>query len=699
MKKHLIIKQDYCKECGASSLLSIIRYYGGNISINKLLEMTHTDKTGTNFYWIKDAASKVGLNAIGYKIDNLSNYHTIKLPFLCQLINNNFEHFVVVYKIDKKNITIMDPAYGERIIRKEDFQKLSTGYILIFEPKSKLMFHEEKKYLNKIIKDIISKNKNIVYNTLCLSFIFTIFSCLSALYMQVIIDYVIDTNISNLVVITFIFVIILLTKNISHFFRTELLIYLNQKLDCSIFLNVFHKLLLLPFNYYKNRTTGEITSRINDLIYVKNIINKIILTVFLDIIIFICSGIILLTINPILFLLLIIIIIVYSLILFIFRPILKNYTEKTQTNSALIESYLIESINGYETIKNMSNENNVYDKMENLYVNALNDNFVYENISNLEMLIKEIVYSIGIILIEFLGFSFIYNNTLSLGTFLTFTLLTSYFLDPIKNIIDLNKEYYYAINSMKRVNNLLDVEEDNLSTKTNYSIQGNIKLNNLTFRYNEEENILESINFEVNIGEKVMILGNSGSGKSTILKLLLKYYKTKRGTIYINNIDICDLTINDVRSNISAITQNEILFNDTIKNNIIMNRNITDDEFIEVCSLTFVDEFVKNLFLGYETMLEENGLNLSGGQRQRIILARALLKKAKIILIDEGLNALDINLERKILKNIFQKYKDISIIIISHRLENIDLFDKVIKWEQGKIYDELIYQKDDKYEY
>ena len=699
MKKHLIIKQDYCKECGASSLLSIIRYYGGNISINKLLEMTHTDKTGTNFYWIKDAASKVGLNAIGYKIDNLSNYQTIKLPFLCQLINNNFEHFVVVYKIDKKNITIMDPAYGERIIRKEDFQKLSTGYILIFEPKSKLMFHEEKKYLNKIIKDIISKNKNIVCNTLCLSFIFTIFSCLSALYMQVIIDYVIDTNISNLVVITFIFVIILLTKNISHFFRTELLIYLNQKLDCSIFLNVFHKLLLLPFNYYKNRTTGEITSRINDLIYVKNIINKIILTVFLDIIIFICSGIILLTINPILFLLLIIIIIVYSLILFIFRPILKNYTEKTQTNSALIESYLIESINGYETIKNMSNENNVYDKMENLYVNALNDNFVYENISNLEMLIKEIVYSIGIILIEFLGFSFIYNNTLSLGTFLTFTLLTSYFLDPIKNIIDLNKEYYYAINSMKRVNNLLDVEEDNLSTKTNYSIQGNIKLNNLTFSYNEEVNILESINFEVNIGEKVMILGNSGSGKSTILKLLLKYYKTKRGTIYINNIDICDLTINDVRSNISAITQNEILFNDTIKNNIIMNRNITDDEFMEVCSLTFVDEFVKNLFLGYDTMLEENGLNLSGGQRQRIILARALLKKAKIILIDEGLNALDINLERKILKNIFQKYKDISIIIISHRLENIDLFDKVIKLEQGKIYDELIYQKDDKYEY
>lgn len=695
MKKHLIVKQDGCKECGAASLLSIIRYYGGNISINKLIEMTHTDKTGTNFYWLKDAASKIGLEAIGYKFDKPLNISSIKLPFICQLINNNYEHFVVVYAIDKKKITIMDPACGERIISIDEFNNLWTGYLLIFEPVKKLMFHEEKKYLNEIIKKILSNNKSIVYNILFLSFIFTILSCLYALYMQVIIDYVIDTNISNLVVITFIFSIILLMKNISNFFRNELLIYLNQKLDCSIFLNTFHKLLLLPFSYYKNRTTGEITSRINDLIYVKNIINKIILTVFLDIIIFICSGIILLSISPVLFLLLVIIIMIYLIILFIFRPILKNYTDKNQSNSALIESYLIESINSYETIKNMSNEDNVYDKMENIYVKALNDNFIYENISNLEMLIKEIVYYIGILLINFLGFTFIFNNELSLGTFLTFTLLTSYFLDPIKNIIDLSKEYYYAVNSMKRVNNLLDVEEDNLSTKTNYSIQPNIIFNNLTFSYNEEKNILEKINFEVKAKEKIMILGNSGSGKSTILKLLLKYYKTKRDMIYINDVDICDLTINDVRSNISAITQNEILYNDTIKNNIIMNRNITDDEFREVCKITFVDDFVKNMFLGYDTMLEENGLNLSGGQRQRIILARALLKKTKIILIDEGLNAVDINLERKILKNMFLKYNSTSIIIISHRLENIDLFDKVIKLEQGIITEELARPKED----
>ena len=150
MKKHLIVKQDGCKECGAASLLSIIRYYGGNISINKLIEMTHTDKTGTNFYWLKDAASKIGLEAIGYKFDKTLNISSIKLPFLCQLINNNYEHFVVVYAIDKKKITMMDPACGERIISIDEFNNLATGYLLIFEPVKKLMFHEEKKYLNHL---------------------------------------------------------------------------------------------------------------------------------------------------------------------------------------------------------------------------------------------------------------------------------------------------------------------------------------------------------------------------------------------------------------------------------------------------------------------------------------------------------------------------------------------------------------------
>lgn len=685
MKKNLIVKQDGYKECGAASLLSIIRYYHGNISMNKLIEFTHTDKTGTNFYFLKETAEKLGLEAIAYQTKSIDSLITLNNPFICQFIDKNYEHFVVVYKFKKEKVIIMDPAVGERILTIDEFLNLSTGYIMVFSPKKRLINYKEKKYLNQVIIETIQKNKSIVFNILLLSIIFTIVSCLFATYFQVVLDKIIDTTKNNLLIITFLFAMFLIIKCITNFMRTELLIYLNQKLDCTIFLKTIAKILLLPYNYYKNRTTGEIVSRINDLIYVKNILNKLILTVCLDVMIFIISGIILAKINIILFGLLVLIILIYLLIFYLFRPSLKRLTEQNQQHNASVNSFLVEIINGYETNKNINLEKIMNEKMEELYVNALNNSFIYDNLSNLEVFIKDIMSLIGILLIEFLGFTFVIDNQISIGTFLTFISLANFFIEPIKNIIDLNKEYYYAISSLTRVNHLLDIDTEDFSTKTNFDIPGNIRFESLSFSYNSKDSILKNIDFEIEKGEKVIILGSSGSGKSTLLKLLLKYYPSERNMIYINDIDINDYSLFNIRKDISCISQNEILYTDTIKNNIIQNRNISNEEFFEVCRITHVDEFVKDLFLGYETKLEENGLNLSGGQRQRIILARMLLKPAKIILIDEGLNAIDIELERKILKNLFSKYKNKTIIIVSHRLENLDLFQKIITLENGSL--------------
>ena len=151
-----------------------------------------------------------------------------------------------------------------------------------------------------------------------------------------------------------------------------------------------------------------------------------------------------------------------------------------------------------------------------------------------------------------------------------------------------------------------------------------------------------------------------------------------------------DFTLKDIRKNVTYISQNEQLYNDTIKNNIILDRDVDEKKFIDVCNMVYVNEIVKDNMLSYNYRLEENGANISGGQRQRIILARSLLKNSKIILIDEGLNEIDINLERKILKNIFKYYKEKTIIIVSHRFDNMDLYNRVVKLEDGKIKDVLI---------
>lgn len=683
MKKFLIVKQEGYKDCGAASLLSIIRYYHGNISINRLIELTNTTKTGTSFYNLKQASEELGLEAIGYKVEQLDELRKLQKPFICQLLTNNYEHFVVVYEIKRNKILMMDPAIGTRVITIVEFQKLWTKYIMIFQPTKKLLFYKEKNYLNKIVIETIKENKGIVFNILLLSIIFMICSFVFTLYFQINLNYSIDKLDDNALFLVFIFGILLLLKCITNFFRNELLIYFNEKIDCNILLNTFQKILLLPYNYYKNKTTGEVVSRINDLILIKNVLNKIILTVFLDLIIFISCGIFLFNLNHMMFHILVLVILVYVIIIYIFRPVLNNYTNINQENSAKLNSFLIESITGFETIKNINLESIVYDKLENIYIKALNDNYQYNNICNLEMFIKEITSLMGILLVEFLGFSFIVNGQMTIGELITFIILTDYFIEPIKNIIDVSKEYYYAKNSLKRINNLLDITTENLNENKLNTITGKIRLNQLTFSYNQNINILKNINLVIKPQSRTIFLGKSGSGKSTILKLLMKYYEVNRDSIYIDNLDLNDYSLSDIREQVSLISQNEILYSDTIENNIKMYRNISNYEFMQVCRITHVDDFVKKLFLGYNTRLEENGLNLSGGQRQRIILARMLLKPSKIILIDEGLNEIDINLERKILKEMFTKYKALTFIIVSHRIENLDLFDNVIRIEDG----------------
>ena len=455
MKKNIEVKQDGYKECGAACLLSIIRYYGGNIPLNNLLEETCTNKDGTTFYNLKETAEKIGLEAKGFKIDNkdISSLKELQLPSICQIIKNNYTHFIVLYKILDSKLLIMDPQEGLKKIEINKFIELWTGNILFFSKKSEIPYIKEEKYLNKIIGETITKNKSIVLNIILISIIFTIFSCIYSMYFQIIIDNIIYKKINMLHLLSLIYGVILLIKIITNYTRNKLLIYLNQKIDCTIFTKSFEKILLLPYSYYKNKTTGEILTRINDLNYIKNILSKIILTVFLDLILSLFCSVFLLIISKQLFIILIITILIYILLFYIFKPILKKYTNINQENNALINSNMIEYINSYETIKNLNIEGKINDKIDSQYAECLNDNVKYQKIINNEILLKDLITYINILIIEVIGFNLINISNLSIGKLLTFITLTTFFIEPIRNIIDLNKEYYYALNSLKRANN------------------------------------------------------------------------------------------------------------------------------------------------------------------------------------------------------------------------------------------------------
>ena len=687
MKKKLVVLQEGNKDCGVCCLLSIIRYYNGNISLNKLMEMTKTTKNGTTFYNLSEAASKIGMASKAYYVDDFNNISVYSCPFISQVIRNGYTHFVVVYKISKDKLLIMDPALGSLYMSREKFLNIWTSYIMMFEKVKILPNYKDEKYINKLLYGLILNNKKIIVNCLLLTLMFCFLTLGYSVYLKVMIDKVLNQDKYLLIVISLIFFIVILFRSLTNLFRNQMLSYFNMRVDISLFLNSFKRILLLPYNYYKNKTTGEIISRVNDLSYIKQIISQLLTTVFLDIVLLLFSLVCLYFINSKMFVISFFIAILYVIIIFIYPRFIKTKIYESQAEVAKVNSYLVESISGLETIKGLRCEKMVNDRLESYYTKAQATIFDYNIISNGVLFLKDLIFYVGVLLINYVGCVDIMNGNFTVGSLLTFNTILGYFLNPLQNFIDLADDYVYVKGVFKRANGLYEVKLDDLESKNGLRVEGDISFNNLDFSFNGKDQILKSIKIEFKAKEKILLLGNSGSGKSTLLKILYKYYDVSRGMVLVNGIDINDFSISDIRDDIIYVSQNETLYTGSIKDNILLNRDIDYKDFLDMCCYLEVDNIIKDNLLGYDFLLEENGANISGGERQRIILARALFKKGNIILIDEGLSQMDIDLERRVLKRIFSIFKDKMIIVVSHRFNNMDLYDKVFKLKDGMVDD------------
>jgi len=684
MKKKVIVKQEGLKDCGACSLLSIIKYFGGNISISKLIALTNTTKNGTTFLDLKYAANYLNMNAVGYKIEK-DLPKNIKLPFICQVIKNNYTHFIVVYEVKNNKVLVMDPSIGKKVLSKDEFLQIWTKNIMIFEPYKKLPYYDDKNHLKQIILNTILKNKQLVINILILSIIYTILSVLNSYQLKFFLDYInVNNNFEFFKYISLSFLIIIIIRSLSNVFRNHLLIYINEKIDINIFMETINNILYLPYNYYKNKTTGEVTSKINDISYVRNIISKITLTVLLDFLLMVTCGIILYLINLKLFVISICIVLFYIIILILFNPKIKESINNNLEDSASLNINLIEQITSFETVKGLNIENIVSDKLECLYTKNLKNIFKFNKLTNISNFLKEFIELVGLLAINIIGIYYINKGIMEISNLIVFNNILIYFLDPIKNIVSLNGEFHLAKSALKRANTLFEIKKEEFKESKIKIKNGNIDIQNLSFSYGNKK-VLKDINISIKDKEKILIMGTSGSGKSTLLKILYKYYCVDRNCVFVNGYDICDYELSDIRKNIVYITQNEMLYTKSVKENIKLERKIEEKEFLNIAKLCCVDDIVKDNILGYDMLLEENGINISGGQRQRIILARSLLKNSKMIFIDEGFNQIDTKLERKILTNIFKYYKDKTFIIVSHRLDNVDLYDKVIKLNSGRV--------------
>lgn len=409
----------------------------------------------------------------------------------------------------------------------------------------------------------------------------------------------------------------------------------------------------------------------------------------IDTLMAIAGGIILYSQNASLFSITIVMIILYALVVFGFNKSLREANRQEMEDNSKLTSYLVESLNGIEIVKSFNAEEEISFETENRFIKLLKDIFKISNLNNLQSSISNSIAAIGVIVILWLGGYMVIQGKMSIGELFTFNALLAYFVDPIKNLIGLQPMMQTAVVAAERLNEILELESEfrnDEEKKLKPTLNGDIEIKGVNFRYGTRQYVLKDINLTIYGGEKIAIVGESGSGKTTLAKLLLNFYEIENGEIKINGYNIKDINKEYLRDNIAYISQNIFLFSGSILENLTLgSKGIKFEEVIELSKQTSLDEFVNKLPLRYNTMVEENGANLSGGQKQLIAITRALLKKPEIIIMDEATSNLDSITEKAISKLIEKVCSNMTTIIIAHRLSTILKCDRVVVMHDGQI--------------
>ena len=675
MNKKIIVRQNSFKDCGPSCLLSIMKYYNVEVSHEELTLKLKMDREGTNAYNIINVSKLYGFDGYGihYTVDDIIN-KKVKLPIICHVLKNNYYHFIVIYKVNNNYLTVMDPSTNNTKLDIEIFKTIYLNTSIVIYPVKKINIINNNKRLIDIIKVYLKKENKTIFKIISYSIIIILLSLLINTYTLLLIDYVIPNyKIKLLINITFIFLLVGLYKSVLNYYKNKLIIYLNKQI--SIYLNkkVLNKFFSLPYLFFKNKSTSEVINRINDLEIFKEILTNIVINLSTNIILILMSMIVLLSINIKLFIINIISLFLYFIVVISFKNKFDKNTEKLLDNKSLYNKILNENIYSYESNRNINLLNNKILKIENKYNEYIFSESKYNNLLNKQFIIKDILFIFTNILSLSISVIFIINNSITLGELFLYTSIVHYFIEPIKEIFDLGPNINYLKNIYIRINDLLLIKENN-DVKNKYKIKGDIKINNISYSYNNIDYIIKNMSLNIPYKSRYLIYGKSGLGKSTIIKILLKYLNDYEGDIKIHNINLKNISRQSIQDSFTYVSQNNYITNDTIKNNIIYDRDIDDNNYKRIIDICNLNALIESKYLKDNFMIEDNGFNISGGERQKIILARSLLKDSNYIILDEALSEVDVIEEKQILNKIFDYCKNKTLIYISHKKEIISMF-------------------------
>ena len=696
MKKIKYIEQMEHSECALACIAMIINYYGYSINLSTLRDKFGVPIGGYNILQIIQILKNYNISSKAFKINNIDEIDNSYLPLIAYWNDN---HYIIVEKFKKKKVLITDPALGRILISIDEFKQHFSNKVILCAPNESFEKHKDKNKINFFSSIVLKKKKNIAI-LLFLSLLLQAFSILVPIMDQYLIDYLninIDIPFLNkLGICIFAFTISYYLLNL---IRSFIIIKFQIYFDKNLMDKLLKHILKLPYSFFTNRSTGELLFRANSNSYVCQILTDKFISIFIDLLLAFIYLFMMFKYSLALSILVIIIAIVLSLLSFFNSNKFNSITNDEMIEQVKVQKSLTEMIEGILTIKSIGSESIFFNKWSKLFDRQLQFtykkgilNAIFTNISG------TLIFIIPMIIIWY-GSYFIKSNDLTIGTIVAFNTISTSFLKPILSLSDSYSNILILKTILNKLYDIIDSKPEKIITDNSLKIsKGNITLNHVFYKYNVfNPYVINDVSFSINAGDKVAIVGKSGCGKSTLLKLILGLYSPEKGSISVDDIDISSINIKDFRSQIGVVLQEPQLFNDTVKNNILIGKeNIPDSLLYKVAELSGINDFLVNTPLGLDTIVSEKGINFSGGQRQRISLARALINNPKILLMDEPTSSLDNESESSFMSTILKLSS--TCIVVSHRLSTIINFNKIIVIDNGKIvevgsHDELMSKK------
>jgi len=701
------IKQHDITDCGAACLASISAHYKLQLPIARIRQYASTDKKGTNVLGLLEAAKKLGFEAKGVRGDFDSLYKIPKPAIAHIIVKEKLQHYVVIYEVTKSYVKVMDPGDGKMHKKTHnEFKKEWTGVLVLLLPEEEFTTGNEKVSVYKRFWFLLKPHKFVLIQAFFGAVIYTLLGFSTSIYIQKITDYVLiggNTNLLNL--LSIIMLILLILQIIISVFKDIFLIKTGQQIDVRLILGYYKHLLKLPQQFFDTMRVGEIISRINDAVKIRNFINGVALSLTVNILIVVFSFALMFSFYWKLALIMLLIIPFYSVIYYITNKLNKKTERSIMERSADLESQFVESLNSVGTIKSFGLEGFANIQTETRFISLLHVGYKSALNSVFSGTSSQTISRLFTIILLWSGSYFVIAREITPGELLSFYAILGYLTGPIAQLIGANKQIQNALIAADRLFEIMDLDREESENKMKLKKEniGDINFKNVDFRYGSRVEVFKDFNLKIPKSKITAIVGESGSGKSTLISLLQNIYPIQNGNILIGDSDLKYIENSSLRNLVAVVPQKIDLFAGNVIDNIAVGEFDPDMErVIKICKTIGILGFVEKLPGGFTTYLGENGATLSGGQKQRIAIARALYKQPEVLVLDEATSSLDSNSENYIQKAIQSlRDDDKTIVIIAHRLSTVINADKIVVMEEGKLIEEgshsELFQKKEKY--